>query len=120
MQQASNTPEGILVRIKNKICLSMGIDTHKLKILIDRFLNINFKDVAPSKRHYDKVNILNEFSKNKMTIKVFFKFLKIINIKHIKFNIVLTTFNNKEISIIEDIDMFAYSEDSSEIENNRR
>lgn len=110
MQQASNTPEGILVRLKNKICLTMGIDTYKLKILIDRFLNINFKDVAPSKRHYDKVNILNEFSKNKMTIKVFFKFLKIINIKHVRFNITLTTFNNKEINLTEDIDLFAYNE----------
>lgn len=110
MQQAANTPEGILVRIKNKICLSLGIDTYKLKILIDRFLNINFKDVAPSKRHYDKVNILNEFSKNKMTIKVFFKFLRIINVKKVRFNITLVTFNDKEINVIEDIDMFTYND----------
>jgi len=102
----SNTPEGILVRLKDKICLEAGIDVHRLKILIDKFVLNAFQGVVSSKTHFAKVNHYNELSKNKMTIKVFFKFLKIINVKRVKISITLTTLRDKEYTVTEDISLF--------------
>ena len=41
-----------------------------------------------------------------MTIKVFFKFLRILNIKKIRFSITITTPRDKEITVYEDINLF--------------
>jgi len=59
MQEISNTPEGILIRLKNKICIAMDIDVYKLKILIDKFVNTSFSNIVNSKTHFAKVNIYN-------------------------------------------------------------
>lgn len=99
----SNTPDGLLVRIKDKILLSLNVDLYKLKYLIDNFVSNNFEGINNSKVHFAKVNIFNEFTKNKMTIKVFFKFLHILRIKNIKFIITVTTVENKEVTITEEV-----------------
>lgn len=105
-QEISHTPEGVLVRLKEKIRLALGIDVSVLKILIDRFVSNTFQGVTSSKTHFAKVNIYNELAKNKMTIKVFFKFLKIINIRNVKLTITITTQRGKEVSVSEDINLF--------------
>lgn len=106
IQEISHTPEGVLVRLKEKIRLALGIDVSVLKILIDRFVSNTFQGVTSSKTHFAKVNIYNELAKDKMTIKVFFKFLKIIMIKKVKITVTLTTQRGKEVSVEEEINLF--------------
>ena len=105
-QEISHTPEGVLVRLKEKLRLALGIDTSVLKILIDRFVTNTLQGVTSSKTHFAKVNIYNELAKNKMTIKVFFKFLKIILIKKVEIKITVTTQRGREISVSEEINLF--------------
>lgn len=102
-----NTPDGILVRLKNKLCLALGIDTHKLKILIDRFVLKAFNGITNSKVHFDKINTYNEINKEKMTIKVFFKFLKILEITKVRISITVTTKRNVSVTVHEDINIFS-------------
>ena len=105
-QEISHTPEGVLVRLKEKIRLVLGIDTSVLKLLIDRFVTTTFQGITSSKTHFAKVNIYNELAKNKMTIKVFFKFLKIIGIRSVKITVTITTPRGKEVSVEEEINLF--------------
>lgn len=105
-KEISNTPEGVLVRLKDKLCLELGIDVYKLKVLIDKFILNIFQGVTNSKTHYAKTNHYNELSNNKMTIKVFFKFLKIINIKNVRITITVTTARDREVTVSEDINLF--------------
>lgn len=108
-QEISHTPEGVLVRLKEKIRLQLGIDVSVLKILIDQFVSNTFQGVTSSKTHFAKVNIYNELAKDKMTIKVFFKFLKIIKIQSVKFTVTVVTPRGKEISVTEEINLFKTS-----------
>ncbi|EKD89662.1 MAG: hypothetical protein ACD_33C00014G0004 [uncultured bacterium] len=111
-QPISNTPGGLLVKLKDKILLNLEIDLFKLKYLIDNFVVNNFNGIEnSSKVHFAKVNLYNEFTKNRMTIKVFFKFLHIIKIKQIKFTITLTTVNNKTVEVSEEIAISHFLED---------
>ena len=102
----SNTPEGVLVRLQNKICKILGIDLFHKKLLIDKFVNSCFAATPNSKTHFAKVNIYNELTKNKMTIKVFFKFLKILNIKKVNISVTITTARDKEITVEEEVNLF--------------
>lgn len=111
LKEISNTPEGVLVRLKDKLCLALGLDVFKIKMLIDKFVVTTFQGVANSKTHFAKVNIFNEITKNKMTIKVFFKFLRIINIKSVRISITVKTLRDKEYTVHEDINIFTTSDD---------
>lgn len=111
LKEISNTPEGVLVRLKDKICLALGLDVFKIKMLIDKFVVTTFQGVANSKTHFAKVNIFNEITKNKMTIKVFFKFLRIINIKSVRISVTVKTLRDKEYTVHEDINIFTTSDD---------
>lgn len=102
-----NTPDGVLVRIKNKLCLALSIDPHKLKLLIDRFVIKAFNGVTNTKMHHDKINTYNEINKNKMTIKVFFKFLKIIEAKSVSITVKVVTKRDIEVTVVEEIRIFS-------------
>ena len=103
----ANTPEGVLVRLKDKLCVAAGIDIYSLKSLIDKFVIKKYQGTENTKSHYDKINTYNQLSKNTMTIKVFFKFLKIITIKKISISVTITTSRGNEISVTEDVDLFS-------------
>lgn len=94
------------MRLKEKICLVLEIDPFKLRLLVDRFVTNTFANSPGPRINFAKVNINNELTKNKMTIKVFFKFLRILNIKKIHFSITITTPRDKEITVFEDINLF--------------
>ena len=118
LKEISKTPEGVLVRLKEKICTEIGLDGYKLKTLIDKFVLNVFHGVTTSKTHFAKVNIYNELSKNKMTVKVFFKFLRIINIKSVRISATITTVKNNQFTVYEDVDLFTttgFEEDIPEI-----
>jgi hypothetical protein len=104
MVEPLNTPEGVLVRVKNKLSLALGINTQTLRLLIDRYVSIKYGK-AYSKSHFDKVNTFGELTTDKMTIKVFFKYLRIIQIKKITIAITVTTARDKQVTIKEDIMM---------------
>jgi hypothetical protein len=105
-KEVSNTPEGVLVRLKDKLCIVTGLDPQKIKLLVDKFVVTTFQGVANSKTHFAKVNIYNELTKNKMTIKVFFKFLRIINIKSVRISVTVRTVRDNEFTVHEDINIF--------------
>lgn len=104
-----NTPDGVLVRIKNKLCMheDLKIDHHKLKLLIDRFVIKAFNGITNARMHHDKINTYNEINKNRMTIKVFFKFLKIIEAKSISISVTIVTKRDIEVTVVEDIKIFS-------------
>ena len=106
MQQIPNTPEGVLMRLKEKICLALNIDPFKLRLLVDRFVTSTFANSPGTRINFAKVNINNELTKNKMTIKVFFKFLRILNVKKVRFSVTITTSRDKEVTVYEDINLF--------------
>lgn len=110
MEQKNNIPEGVLVRLKNKICVLLDIDAHMLKLLIDRFVTIAFNGSVTTKLHFAKVNNYNDLTKPKMTIKVFFKFLKIVSMKYkitsVRITIDLNTAKGETFTVHEDISLF--------------
>ena len=105
------TPESLLVRLKNKLSLELGINAYSLKLLIDKFITNVVRLDNSSKAHYAKVNIYNELTKEKMTIKVFFKFLRILNIKRVRFDVTIVTMKDKEITVSEEVTLSHLNEE---------
>jgi len=103
------------MRLKEKICLALEIDPFKLRLFVDRFVTNAFAASPGPRTNFAKVNINNELTKNKMTIKVFFKFLRILNVKKIRFSITLTTIRDNEITVSEDINLFTSSFSDEEL-----
>lgn len=106
-EEEPNTPDSVLVRLKNKICIAMGIDVHRLKIIIDRHVMRVFNGVSNSKTHFDRINTYNELTRSRMTIKVFFKFLKMLDLKSVRISITLKTRRGQEYTVHEDINFMA-------------
>lgn len=98
--KGTNTPEGVLVRIKDKICESMELDTDRLKLLVDRFVTQSL-NVSGTKAHFTKTNTYNDLIRKRMTIKVFFKFLRIVLVRKVTIAIIVTTVDNKEFTVSE-------------------
>lgn len=115
-ESKSNTPGGILVRLKNKLCLAMGIDSHRLRIMIDRYVMKQFNGVVNSKAHFDKVNAYNELTRDEMTIKVLFKFLTILSPKSVKISLEVTTRSNDTYKVSEEIKFLTSIEGNKENE----
>lgn len=92
---SSNTPEGLMVNLKDKLILVMGLDVFKVKALIDRFVTTKMHVLGGSRSHFAKTNIYNEIFKSRMTVKVFFKFLRIINAKSVTFTVTVVSHDNK-------------------------
>ncbi len=109
-----NTPDGVLARLKHKICIALNIDNTRLRMLIDRFVLKVFNGVENTRTHYDKINIYNELSKNRMTIKVFFKFLRILDLPKVRITVTVTTRRGNEITVFEEINNFANDYSTSE------
>lgn len=109
MPDLPTTPESVLVRIKQKLDLALGISTTTLKQLIDRYVVTSFGKTS-SKTHFAKVNTYNELSSFKMTIKVFFKYLTIARIKKVKIIIVATTVMDREVTVVEELDLLNFAD----------
>lgn len=103
MKTSKNTPGGVLVRLKNKISLAMKIDPSKLKVLVDRYVMKSFKGRVNQRVHYDRVNTYGELTRTEMTIKVFFKFLKILDPKSVKISIEIVTRRGDVYNVSEEI-----------------
>ena len=108
MPDLPTTPESVLVRIKNKLCIALNINPQTLKILIDQYVTASFGKTS-SKTHFAKSNTYNELSSFKMTIKVFFKFLTIARIKKLKITLVATTVMDKEVTVTEEINLINFA-----------
>jgi len=112
--EAVNTPDGILSRLCSKLNLALGIDNHRLKILIDRFVMKVFNGVQNTSTHYDKINTYNEIIKNRMTIKVLFKYFRIIDIKKVTIRITVVTRRDVEVSVEEEVNFFTMEQSPKE------
>lgn len=106
LTEIPHTPEGVLMRLKEKITEILHIDPAKQRALVDRFVNNIFMNTPGPRTNFAKVNINNELTKNRMTIKVFFKFLRILNIKKVKFSITVVTERDFEVTVDEEISLF--------------
>lgn len=103
-EKAVSSAEGVLVRLKNKINFGFNINPQTLKLLVDEFVYRKYGR-SNTKAHFDKVNTYNELTSDRMTIKVFFKFLRVIKIKKVTFTLTVVNHRDKEITITEDVFM---------------
>lgn len=110
-----NSPEGVLVRIKNQLCIKLELTPTRLKLLVDKFVRENMQ-TSGSKTHYTRVNTYNEFTTGRMTIKVFFKFLRIIDIQSVEFSVKVRTRMNKEVTATEEIKLTRGAPSEQELE----
>lgn len=96
-----SNPESVLVRIKEEIRVKLGISIDSFKYLIDRYVTTNVKSTS-TKAHFTKVNMYNEINSDRMTFKVFFKFLRIIGAKEVIFNVQVVTARGRkeEVSLL--------------------
>ena len=101
-----STPGGVLTALKNKLCLELAINTNKLKILINSYTLKAFNGQQTVKMQFDKMNTFNELTKEDMSIKVFFKFLKLLDPKTVKITIEIETKNDQHVSVTETIRYF--------------
>lgn len=106
-QDPSNTPDGVLARICEKLNIKLAIDESRLKILIDRFVMKVFNGVQNTATHYDKINTYNEILKNRMTIKVLFKYFRIIDAKKVTIRVTVVTRRDVEVSVEEEVNFFS-------------
>ena len=106
-QEPSNTPDGVLARLCDKLNIKLGIDHHRLKILIDRFVMKVFNGVQNTATHYDKINTYNEIVKNRMTIKVLFKYFRIIDVKKVTISVTVVTRRDVTVTVEEEVNFFA-------------
>ena len=113
-QTPSNTPEGILARIKNKLLITMGLDSYHLKTVVDRYIAEVFAKYPGSKTQSTKTNTLSALSKLTMTIKVFFQFLKILRINKVKFTITVTTSRGREFTVTDEVNLLSVLEEPND------
>jgi len=62
--------------------------------------------------------MFNEFSRKNMTIKVFFKFLKVISVKNVKITMDITTASGKVVTVSEDFSLLETNNEKEEAEEN--
>jgi len=106
MSENLNVPDAVLVRIKHKILQGLGIDSTALKLIIDNYVNKHITTTSTD-RQRAKVNLYNEFTNNKLTIKGFFKLLKVLNVEEVEFKVTIKTKRKIAVSVKERILMFA-------------
>ncbi len=106
-QDPSNTPDGVLARLCEKLNIKLAIDESRLKILIDRFVMKVFNGIQNTATHYDKINTYNEINKNRMTIKVLFKYFRIIDAKKVTIRVTVVTRRDVEVSVEEEVNFFS-------------
>lgn len=111
MTTAASTPEGILVRIKNKVSLELGINSIALKLLIDKYVAIH---EAPTRlgTHTEKINRYSIFGTDKMTIKVFFKFLRYIEVRKVKFSVTVRNAHQTTVTAYEEVELSPFDKEN--------
>jgi len=105
------TPEGSLVALKLKIMAALKVDSYVLKHLIDQFVTKTFHSTGNSKTHFAKVNIYNELTNPTMTIKVFFKFLRIMRFKKVTITVKAVRVDDKVVEVSQDFNIFQEAKD---------
>ena len=97
----------MLVGLKSKLCAKIGLDHANMKKLIDSYTVNEMKGINNSKSQFTKMNYYQQFYKPRMTIKTFFKFLRVINVVNVKLSVTITTVRGREITVEDDINLFA-------------
>lgn len=97
------TADGILAKIASDLAATLHIEAFKLKMLIDEF--VRKMNLANTITHHTKANLFNDFTKNKMTIKTFIRFLYVIKIKKAVFTVKIITHNGIEKEVSQTVDI---------------
>ena len=98
-----STPDGFLAFLIRKLLITTGVDSPRLKILIERYIRLN-QSTNEYKKHHGRVNIYNEiFKKGKMSIKGFFRTLVILRYSKVKITITVTNHLGREITVVDEI-----------------
>lgn len=105
------TPDGILVRLKDKLCIKLGIDSHALRMLIDRHIK-ETGGVGSSGSKMTKANTYSELCRDKMSIKVFFKFLNVIRSARVTIKITVETEHGKVVEVEDTVRFISPREDA--------
>ena len=111
--KVSNSPETVLVQIKNKLSDALELTPNKLKMLIDKFVRENTQALG-SKVHHTRTNTYNEFTTPKMTIKVFFKFLRFIDLQSVTFRVKVRTKTGREVEIEQFVNLARHSAETQD------
>lgn len=98
-----NTPGGALARLAWKLGMTLDVTTPRLKTQIDKFVTIAFAK-ARTKSHYAKVNTYNEVTAPEMTIRVFMKYLHILEPRKVVLSLEFTDQRGKVVEVEEKID----------------
>ena len=105
--------ETFLVHVAWDIVNALGTNLHNVKLCVDSYVGKLYGRTS-AKTHFAKVNLLNELTSNKMTVKVFFKFLLVLGLKRIKFNITVTDARGRETSFESDWSLLSFAMDKVE------
>lgn len=103
-EEPVRSPEGVLVKLAMALSRELRIDPPYLKLLVNDFVARTHKR-TDAKAHFTKVNIYNEILQTKMTIKVFFKFLRIAKMKNVTIQITGETVRGEVVTVQEHFDM---------------
>ncbi len=99
---------GILASLWRRIQFDIGISGTRFEILLTDFINKAKRNSAgehPVSRHFTRGNLRRELEKDKMTIKVFIKAMRLIRVKKISFIVELTHSDNKVTLHRTDVDL---------------
>lgn len=102
-----NTPGGMLANLAYKLKIAKRLEITGIKSAIDKFVMIAFAR-AKTKSHYAKVNMYNEITAKEMTIRVFMKFLHILEPRKVVFHLEFTDRNGEVTVVSEKVD-YVYS-----------
>lgn len=98
-----STPDGFLAFLIRKLLITTGVDSARLKVLIERYIRLN-QATNEYKKHHGRVNIYNEiFKKGKMSIKGFFRTLVILRYSKVRITITVTNHLGREITVVDEI-----------------
>lgn len=118
-QETVNTPEGVFSRLSSKLINNMKISSSGLKLFVDNYVTKTWMrqhGVVTSKTHFDKVNLYTSFLKEQMTVKVFFKLLRVLPIKRVTLTVTVVSINDKEYSASDTTSFFIDDKETDDVD----
>lgn len=93
--------ETFLVHLAWKILTGFGGSLNTLNREVSNYVG-NIYGRTSQKTQFGRVNLMNELTADKMTIKVFFKFIAAIKLRKIEITIKATAYDNTEVTVTQE------------------
>ncbi len=104
--------ETFLVHLAWDIVTALGTNINNVRQCVDWYVG-NLYGRTSSKTHFARVNLLNELTSTKMTVKVFFKFLLVLKLKRIKLKVTIEDAKGAERSFETDWSLMNFATDKA-------